>query len=52
MAGAQSKTTHIHLMPSLVMHEAINQSLPPQRLSWSGQGTFTFDFKVKVECTL
>jgi len=49
VAGSQSKTTHIHLMPSLVLQAAINQSLPPQRPSCSGQGTFTFVIKVKLK---
>jgi hypothetical protein len=39
-------------MTRLVMHAAVNQSLPPQRPSWSGESTFTFVIKVKVKCNL
>jgi len=39
-------------MPRLVMYAGINQPLPPQRPSWSGQGIFTFVIIVKVKCTV
>ena len=34
------------------MYAGINQPLPPQRPSWSGQGIFTFVIIVKVKCTV